>query len=374
VPPQPERYLVVCVDRDDDLGRKAGLATPISGRDAVLSAATALAVADPEDADANALFAAVKKYDELSQKGIMCEVAIVCGEESGGFESDRKVRTGVESLLFASEYTGIVFVSDGGEDEQIIPVLQGMKPVVSVTRVTVKHSESVEQTYIVLGRYLRMLIFDPRYSRWALGVPGLIFILATVLIVFNQGFAALIASLLIIGAALFIRGFNLDRWVAGILSRGPYGYLRIFSTVTSLLVGLVGVGTGYTTMTSQNPSDWLAVQASPIKFLQYGGVLTGNFLQGSLLLVWVAIAIYTVGTLLAHVVSGNTRAWRDGVVLILLALLYFPVDTFAVFLVGGARASTALLVSDVLVGLAIIFGLTSVVVPRIRTRGSGATE
>ena len=363
--------MVLCVDRDDDLGGKASVQTPVSGREAVVSAATSLAIADPEEADANSIFAAVKKHDELNRLGIMCEVAVACGVKNGGFEADRKLRKEIESLLHNAEYTGIVFVSDGGDDEQIIPVLQGMKPVVSVERVAVKHSETVEQTYLVLGRYFRMLIFDPRYSKWALGVPGLIFLLATILILFGQGFAALVASLSIIGAAFFIRGFNLDRWIADILSRGPYGYLRLFSTVTSALVVLVGISTGYAGLPKSLVAD---VAAKPTLFLTYGGILTGYFLEDALLLVWVGLAIYATGTLLALMLRGGGGAWRDAVVLVMLALLYFPILTFAAFLVGGTRESTILLISYVLVGLALIFGLTTVVYPRIRTRGSVATE
>jgi putative membrane protein len=254
-----------------------------------------------------------------------------------------------------------------------------MKPVVSVVRVAVKHSQTVEQTYLVLGRYLRMLIFEPRYSRWALGVPGLIFLLATILIIANQALAAVIATFLIIGGAFFIRGFNLDRWIAGILSRGPYGYLRLFSMVTSVLVVIVGLSTGYGNMLPakvdpQGPSLIALVAADPVEIFSYGGILTGYFLEGALTLVWIGIAIYATGTLLARLVSGTVGAWRDAVVLVMLALLYFPIGQFAVFLVGAQRESSVLLISEVLVGLAVVFGLTSVVYPRLRTRGSVAAE
>ena len=55
--------LVVCVDRDDDLGRKAGVNGPVIGRANVVDAAMRLGTADPEDADTNAMFAAVRLYD-----------------------------------------------------------------------------------------------------------------------------------------------------------------------------------------------------------------------------------------------------------------------------------------------------------------------
>ncbi|MCP8318953.1 MAG: DUF373 family protein, partial [Candidatus Methylarchaceae archaeon HK01B] len=65
----PSKLLVLSVDRDDDIGVKAKVKTPVIGRDACIEAATKLSIADPEEADANAIFAAVKQYNELVSKG-----------------------------------------------------------------------------------------------------------------------------------------------------------------------------------------------------------------------------------------------------------------------------------------------------------------
>ena len=63
----------------------------------------------------------------------------------------------------------------------------------------------------MLGRYLRMLVYDPRYSRFVIGVPGSIFVFAGVLILVGRAFEAGIAILLILGTAFLIRGFSLDK-------------------------------------------------------------------------------------------------------------------------------------------------------------------
>jgi len=365
---QTEKYLVLCVDRDDDLGEKTKLRSPVSGREAVLAAATKLALADPEEADANAIFAAVKKHDELMGEGIDCEVAVVSGSKDGGFAADRTIKRSVEGLIGDFRIVGIVFVSDGGDDEHVVPILQSLKPVVSVERVAVKYSKTVEETYLVLGRYLRMLVFDTRYSKWALGVPGLILLLAGLLTVFGSVVAAQIATLLIIGGAAVVRGFNLDRAVVGLLSRGPYGYIRLFSLFTSTLVMLVGVASGYGYMESQAGDLARQVAADPSLFFAYGGILIGYLIGGSLLLVWIGIALGAAGSLLSHVARDSPRWRRDVFVLVMLALLFFPVNTFSTFLIRGQSQSTILLVSYILVGLAMIFGLTVAVYPRVRVR------
>jgi putative membrane protein len=363
-----ERYLVLCVDRDNDLGVKTRTRSPVVGRDAVVAAATKLALADPEEADANAMFAAVKKLDEMRRDGVECEVAVACGDKDGGFKADRRVRSEVASLVKQMEFTGIVFVSDGGDDEQLLPILQNLRPIVSVERVTVKHSQSVEETYLVLGRYLRMLVFDARYSKWALGVPGVLLLLAGILIISNRIFEAQLATLLIVGGAFFVRGFGLDRAVAGMLSKGPYGYIRVFSDVTGLLVVLVGVASGYDYMLGQAGAIVAAVAVNPSLFLSFGTQLSGYLIDGALPLVWAGVAIGAVGTLLSNIARDSPRWRREAFILVMLALLYFPVETFSIFLIGGEGPSSILLVSYILVGLAVIFGVTVFLYPRVRIR------
>jgi len=41
------KLLVICIDRDNDVGEKAGIVTPVVGRDACIEAAQRLALEDP---------------------------------------------------------------------------------------------------------------------------------------------------------------------------------------------------------------------------------------------------------------------------------------------------------------------------------------
>jgi putative membrane protein len=371
---QKEHYLVLCVDRDDDVGSKAGIETPIVGRDNVLQAAVKLSLADPEEADANAIFAAVKEHDKMIKEGIGCEVAVVSGDRNGGFEADKKIRKEVETLVGKGLFTGIVFVSDGVEDETIIPIIQGIRPVVSIKRVVIKHSQSVEETYQILGRYLRMLIYDPRYSKWALGVPGLILLLSGFLIMIGRTIEAELATLLIIGGTFFVRGFGLDRVFSTYLRQGPYGYVRIFTFVTSFLLALVAATEGYDYLLTHASSQINMVTAQPSLLLVYGAQIVGYFISGSLVLFWVSIGIYASGSLLVHIIRGSVRVYRDVVVIVMLVLLYLPVQTFSAFLIGGQRESTILLVSYVLFGLAILFGLSTLIYGKLRQRQTSAGE
>jgi putative membrane protein len=362
-----EKLLVLAVDRDGDLESKTQVRSPAYGKADVIQAATDLAIADPEEADANSIFAAVREYQKLQAKGVSAEVAVVCGVPDSGLDADRKIRREVEKILSMDKFTGIVLVSDGADDEQVLPVLQSMKPIVSVVRIAVKYSRTVEETYMVLGRYLRMLVFDQRYSKWVIGVPGVIFLFAGVLVLFGRAYEAGIAILLIVGTTFLVRGFGIDRSVALMLSQRPYGYLRIFSVLAGTLIFLVGLSSGYTYMALRDPVGAQAVGVNPGEFLTYGGNLIGYYLEGALPVIWAAFAVYLIGALLAHLARGSNRVWRDGVLIVLLGLLYLPMDEFAIFLTGGVNSSV-LLISYVLVGLAFTFAVVTAVYGRIRSR------
>ena len=150
--------LVVCVDRDDDLGRKAGVSGPVVGRTDAIEAATKLAIADPEDSDTNAIFAAVSLLDELRGAGEDCEVCILTGSPKVGVLSDRRVADQFDAVLGRVRATSAYLVSDGAEDEYLFPILSSRVRIDGVRRVYVRQSASLESTYYTLVRALK----DPK--------------------------------------------------------------------------------------------------------------------------------------------------------------------------------------------------------------------
>ncbi len=150
--------LVVCIDRDDDLGRKAGVNGPVVGRSEVLEAAARLGTADPEDSDTNAIFATVNLLDELRGAGEECEVCILTGSPKVGVLSDRRVADQFDRVLEQVHATSAYLVSDGAEDEYLFPILASRVRVDGVRRVYVRQAASIESTYYTLVRALK----DPK--------------------------------------------------------------------------------------------------------------------------------------------------------------------------------------------------------------------
>ncbi|HJK28332.1 MAG TPA: DUF373 family protein, partial [Methanocorpusculum sp.] len=111
------RTLILSVDRDDDIGYKAGVMSPAVGREACLDAATRLGIADPEDSDTNAIFQAIKTYDELAAKGADVEVAVIGGNHMNMLEGDRRIAELLEKVVAETGVENCILISDGAEDE-----------------------------------------------------------------------------------------------------------------------------------------------------------------------------------------------------------------------------------------------------------------
>lgn len=169
------KTLIICVDRDNDLGEKTGLEAPVIGRDAVLSAGTKLALADSEESDINAIFEAVRIYERLhsSEEGGEAEVVVLAGDKKVGVESDRRIGQELDDVLSTFKANSAILVSDGAGDEWIIPIIQSRVKIDSVRRVVVKQSENLESTFYVIKRMLE----DPKFSRMFLPPIGLILFL-----------------------------------------------------------------------------------------------------------------------------------------------------------------------------------------------------
>jgi putative membrane protein len=209
-----KRILILCVDRDGDLETKAGIKTPLIGRTANIDAAVALALRDPEEPDANAMFEAVRLHDRLHNEKKpeeIFEVATISGSELGGVSADRKLVAELSTLLDSFSAGEVILVTDGYSDEAVLPLVESRVPVSSVRRIVIKHSESIEETAALFTKYVRLLIDNPRYSRIALGLPGLLFLIFGILAIFSLVNYFLISLILILGGFMLVKGFGVDK-------------------------------------------------------------------------------------------------------------------------------------------------------------------
>ncbi|MEM2643565.1 MAG: DUF373 family protein [Candidatus Bathyarchaeia archaeon] len=316
-----ERILVVCVDRDNDVGRKAGVKTPIFGKKENIDAALKLLLADPEEADANAMFEAVRICDSLeksSSGSLLCQVVTIAGSELGGIAADRKLIAELNEALKEFKPSSLILVTDGFSDKDVLPLIQSRVPVTSVRRVIVKHSEAIEETAALLSRYLRKIVEDPRYSRIFMGLPGVLLIMLGVLsllavfIRYDIWMWAWIFGLIIVGSYLFGKGYGLDKKIASAITKIslPHGLVSGSSLVFGILLIIVGLYQSISQITSNPdvipnppPSDlniWLSLMPR----------ILGLIISMSITIVVIGFSIILFGRALRYILERDSRFWR----------------------------------------------------------------
>ncbi|MCD6433980.1 MAG: DUF373 family protein, partial [Candidatus Diapherotrites archaeon] len=189
-----------CIDRDDDIGKKVNIRGPIIGRKANLEAATKLILADPGESDANCIFAAVKTYDEL-KRNFKVEIATLTGHSKHGLKADEEINKQLEKVLKKFNAKDFVLVTDGKEDEQVIPLLQSRGNIFSKQVVIIKQAQAVESTYYTLKEAVK----DPYIARLVFGVPGIILLIVALLGRFSLQIIGLV-----FGIYLLLKGFGIE--------------------------------------------------------------------------------------------------------------------------------------------------------------------
>ncbi|MBC8515885.1 MAG: DUF373 family protein [Nitrosopumilus sp.] len=339
------KLLVICIDRDNDVGEKAGIITPVIGRDACIEAAQRLALEDPEDADSNSIFAAIKTYEDLISKGYQVEVVTVAGVKDRGVQADEKILVETRKVLEKFSANGAVIVSDGEDDESVIPVIQNVLPVVSVQRVVMKVSRSVEYSYAVFGKYLKMLAYDSKYSKFFLGVPGILLLIggvATVLGYTAEIFAVLVS---ILGGAFLIRAFDIDRVWSSWSKPTPMGFIRMFTMVAGVLLILSSVPAGISAVDTE-----LVEADTQFITIITNKMIVGQFVSGVIPILWIGMGAIFAGTLLSNWIGGIPRQISDILRIIVLGALYPTVLQFTNILINDEPSLT--LIPPLLGGLA----------------------
>jgi len=321
-----ERTLILCVDGDNDIGRKANVETPILSRNKNLDAATALAIADPEEADANAMFGAVRLYDQLTERypEEVYQVATIAGDAMGGIEADRKIVKELEGILDDYRATGVILVTDGYSDEAVIPLIQSRVPITSVQHIVVKHSERLEETWAVLLRYLKMLVEDPYYSRVSLGVPGIMLIILGALTAFGQLNIAGTVLSVFLGFVLVIKGFGLDERFTQYRLKLPSPTRQLYLATTGvgtiiIILGIIigldqawnGLEPGFPPIWD-NPSMWLGVMPQ----------LIGDFLINSIDFIILGTMVSLIGGIASYYLQKDIKMLQNVVGIIITFWLW----------------------------------------------------
>ena len=361
------KLLVICIDRDDDLGRKTGIPTPVVGRNACIEAAQRLALEDPEDADSNSIFFAVKTYEDLVSKGYKTQVIIVTGVENRGVQADEKVASEIKSVLKKFSANGAVIVSDGEDDEMVIPVIQSVIPVISVQRVVMQVSRTIEHSYAVFGKFLKLVMYNPKYSKFFLGVPGILLLIGGIGAVTGYNAEIFAVLVTILGGAFLIRAFDIDKAWTNWAKPTPEGFTRMFTLITGLILIAASVPAGITTVSTENISGDVGI----INLIT-DEVVIGQFVSGMIPFLWIGLGTIFVGILFSNWLNRKLRHISDLLRIIVLVALYPTVHQFTNILMY--EESSFSLILPLVAGFAVTAASATLLIRRYRKRGSRELE
>jgi Predicted membrane protein len=282
---------VLCIDRDDDIGRKTGMKTPIIGRENNLEVAEKLGLADPEESDLNAIYESVRLYDELRGSGKDVEVITLSGDQEVGYVSDEIIKNQLEDTLDEYGFDSVILVSDGAEDEFILPIVESRVKVDSIRRVVIKQSKNIESAYYLL----KEVFSNPNVSKRFLAPIGLVFLMYGVALFIGAQRGVVATILTVLAAYILIVslgwGDPVERFAGSVkesLLEGRASFIMYIVGIMLVVIGIIqgitgclGVTGGYLTaiMLFINESVWWFVVASI--FLIIGSILD-SYLKGGM--------------------------------------------------------------------------------------------
>lgn len=356
-----KKVLILCVDRDGDIGTKTEIKTPLIGREENLNAAVALALKDPEEPDANAMFEAVRIYDRLfseEKTGEVFEIATISGSELGGVGADRKIVAELNDVLNSFPANEVILVTDGYSDEAVLPLVESRVPVSSVRRIVVKHSESIEETAALFTRYFKMLMENPRYSRIALGLPGILFMILGILAIFGLVHYYLMAFVIVLGVFMLVKGFGVDKaarkfyiWMKEYSPPPLQVQISTFSTLAGFLCIAIGIYLGWNAVTALNldMTNWLSALPQ----------LAGTFIKDSKDLIIVGVCLALTGRAIRWYFERDARLLRNAALIVLIGWTRQILDSASNILINPKVGYEALIFSIV---IGILIGIASLLI------------
>jgi putative membrane protein len=206
----------------------------------------------------------------------------------------------------------------------VLPLVESRVPVTSVRRIIIKHSESIEETAALLGKYLRMLTDNPRYSRIALGIPGLLLIILAIMYLGGWLYYTWIAFLIVLGIIFFVKGFGVDRatmrffrWIGEYEPPPLPVQIAGFALAAGVIAASIGIFLGINEVATspilsplpENLAGWASKMPG----------LIGEFIGGGIYLIVIGICVVLSGRIIRWYFERDIRLLRTIVFIVVIA-------------------------------------------------------
>jgi putative membrane protein len=213
-----------------------------------------------------------------------------------------------------------------------------------------KHSKSIEETAALFTRYMKMIVENPRYSRIALGVPGLFFLILGILSIFNLLYQYWIAFIFVLSVFMLIKGFGVDKtaakfyqWIREYSPPPLPVQISTYSKIAGVLCIVVSIYLGST-------GGWLSILPQ----------IAGYFIHGSMDLIVVGICVVLLGSAIRLYFERDIRLLRNAALIVLIGWSRWILDGTSAVLINPETAATEKLIFSIVIG--ILIGIASTLV------------
>ena len=335
------KTLVLCVDRDNDIGEKAHLTGPIIGIEENLNAARELGLADPEDTDVNAIFQAAKTAKELK-----CEVATLTGDWDVGIVSDEKISKQLDYVMERFKPESVILITDGAEDEQLIPIIQSRVKINAVKTVIVRQSKELEKAYFTITNFLREVEKDAGLAHLIFVIPGLVLLLIAIGGALNILMQTMLLLLAIVGLYLIMKGLGFEEEffsrTTEFLKSLSIERISVMAYVLAIFTLMIGVSLNYDEYNKKNPQGYidtiktaLTLTYADVILLAFVIAIVGRIIDEYSMEKFLAIrkyiiflALLVLATLTAQTGAYyfmNQTKWMDLSIAVMLSIVFFVV-------------------------------------------------
>ncbi len=266
--------VVLVVDIDDDLGEVLGKSLVV-GEDEARQAILEYGLRRPSDPDVNAMLAGLQIYERFKSEGKSPLIVFVGGHPIDFLEAQRRIKSRVQKAVSGINGVPEFYIVSDGEDEFVVSqILSDIGRIGGFERVIVEQDLGIEGRYFLVLKYIKKAMFEPRFSKYALGIPGIALSIFALLSLVGLAKIALKTAALIIGIAMVLRGFNLEDVVESAVSRfasrvkdfllgmGERPYFKLTGLTILVMAFLVSVYTAYTTL--KEPGASLALRLARV--------------------------------------------------------------------------------------------------------------
>jgi len=233
--------IVATIDKDNDFGRKTGIECPIFGEENVKNTIMEFGLVDPEDSDLNAAFMAFKLAKEKG--GVP---AIICGKGKFSEGNLEEVKRQLKKVISATGTNRVLLVTDGAEDDTVIPIVSTVAEVIDVYHVAVKQLPGMEKTWYIISGYLSEWFSNKNLKILVLMILSALFLTYGLVILASvwkpelaHYFASFLVSIIYLVLGLFFFRELVSEFELKVSFKRIMRYIEYFFAMTTVISGVL---------------------------------------------------------------------------------------------------------------------------------------